>query len=74
MKLTPDQAYELSKLCKKYYKAVWKYSDHLDSEHFQDCDEAWEEEAYNLEQKKLKAQEKLEKHLDKLIDTRQVKP
>lgn len=73
MKLSFSEVEELAKLSKKCHKFLCKYSDHMDDDYFQDSDEAWEEEAYDLEQKKLKAQEKLEKHLDKLIDTRQVK-
>lgn len=67
MKLTPDQAYDLARACKKFYKASYKYYDHLDGEHYQDCEEAWEERAYDLEAKKLKAEEKLNKHFNKLI-------
>lgn len=70
MKLTPDEALELSKKCKKYYKASVRYSNFLESEHFKDTDDEWNTLGYYLEQKLIEAKDRLDKHLSKLIKSK----
>lgn len=70
MKLTPDEALELSKKCKKYYKASVRYSNFLESEHFNDTDDEWNILGYDLEQKLIEAKDRLDKHLSKLIKSK----
>lgn len=70
MKLTPDEALELSKKCKKYYKASVRYSNFLESEDFNDTDDEWNTLGYYLEQKLIEAKDRLDKHLSKLIKSK----